>query len=550
MYDLSDIRCLKSTCVTIPERLNWRKPGIVSPKFKGKGRYSDLDNLVCDKEEHVGARQIAPLMLYSGFATATVKHHCPKTSLAACVRACSNKVTPDPDIFVGFEEWFINKLMPDWLNKIKNKEVYVDFEGWLQRDAYNEMYRAKMRKAMDPRNRTVGEPSVQYDAFTKIELNFLNLPHEYKDTIENDIKERQICGPLDEKKVLANAFVNKVEELCHEFIPEYCGRKNWMEICKDIENATDDIPNILFGAADGSGFDQTQLKMHNRLMNRFYKEVMELPNFILGPEFSKEEINYILEQSLTVKVSVDHGALKYTSECRASGDGWTTNGNTLLMMSYWLYCFEMARVPLEMRFLRVKGDDVLLALNDKYKVEFEKARKLLFTTTKHEQSHGLGQICKKIDYGCITSLDFLSCYFFYTSQGRLRMTRIPERVIQTIAYSTRYKMGDKVDIKYSLCYSKGKCLQAWARGLPIFDVLAAKMIELGRPGKWSDYDIYADGGRIWLPKDDYAAYSDFLMHRYGMGRRDIETIENKIRSLKTIDDVVVIPELELLFNKS
>jgi len=385
-----------------------------------------------------------------------------------------------------------------------------------------------------------------YGAFPKFEPQQTETDHDDKHTSMNDVKERQISGPGDYKKVMANPFVHAVEGMMHEHVPTYCGRKNWMEICADLEEASDDIPNLIWAAADGSGFDMTQLPCHNRLMNDLFIKILNLPNVQLDPRLSKETIVQILQDSLYLSVSVDFGCLKYKAQGRASGDGWTTCGNTILMQSYWLYAFYLANVPKHMYCLRVKGDDVIFGLNARYRPEVEKTIDRLFTRTKESQKYGLGQICKKVDWGCITDIDFLSCHFFFTGKGRLRMTRIPSRVLQSICYSIKYKQSDKPEVALELAYSKGSCLKAWARGLPIFEVLADKMMELGRPGGRSDYDHYADWGRVWLPKDDRVAYLDYLHQRYGVTEDMVNRIESGIKSLTSFHKLVEIPDLMFL----
>jgi hypothetical protein len=284
-------------------------------------------------------------------------------------------------------------------------------------------------------------------------------------------------------------------------------------------------------------------------MNKLFLAILGLPNVLLEERFSADIIKQVLEDSLEMKVSVDHGELKYQANGRASGDGWTTAGNTFLMISYWMYTFKLAGLGRKDYFLRVKGDDVLFAFSKKYKEQVEVARKITFTETKDWQTHGLGQICKKIDYGEITQLDFLSNYFFYTDRGTLRMTRIPERVFQTTSYSTKLRPDDKVITAEYLCYSKGNSLLAWAKGLPIFEVLAYKMIELGREGgKVSEYSYYQDYGRSWIGEDnDRKAYCRFLNERYGLCEDMVHSIENRIRNLKKGDQFVEIPELAMFF---
>jgi len=529
--------------------LDWRAVQVNEPNFKGKGPYADLDRVVCNKIDHVGARAIFPLLTYSGFSTPTVKHHCPRTALAASIRSCSNFVKPQENIMNMYELWFKSYFMPDILLRMQKEQVLVEFEKWLEKDNFDAKYRDKMRKAMDPSNRTVGTPddiSVQYEAFAKIELQYTEVAHELKDTILNDVKERQICGPLDEKKIVANAFINAIEGLFHKYVDEYCGRDNWMAICKSLDKAFD-IPDVIFGDGDGSAFDTTQKERQNKLMNLLLMSILDLSNVQLGPEFDKAEIASVLKRSLKLQISVDHGKLKYNADGRASGDGWTTLGNSILMLSYWKYVQYCAGIPNNRFFLKVKGDDVLFATSRKYLPALKRAIDLLMTKDKAPKEHGLGQICKRVTFGDITEVSFLSCHFFWTKDG-LRMTRIPSRVLQTICYSTKFRERNGLEVAKQLRYSKGCSLNAWAADLPIFGVLARKMMELGKQGSYVDVNYYSDYGRNWTKTaNDYDSYVYYLGQRYNVDALKIKEIEAAISSISEQTRSIEIPALELFF---
>jgi hypothetical protein len=547
----SDIRNLKSTCVTDPARLNWRDKGVYDHKMKGKRDFADLDKVVCNKgEDHVGARQIGPVFVYNGFTTPSVKHHCPCTALASSLRASGNKKRHCPVMFEDYKRFFIEKLVPRWKQKMKDKcaPKNVNLNNWLQRPNFNELYREKMRKAKDPKNKDVGRVNVVREAFAKIEMQFTSVPHEYKDTILNDVKERQICGAQDGSKPEINPAINAAEELFCEAIPEYSGRKNWEQTCEDFETATQDIPNILFGNLDGSGFDQTQTRQFNELFNNLFMQLIDEGFIVLDSDFDRNIIEQILIDSLEVNVSVNRGELRYKSDCRASGDGWTTLANTILMISYVEYTMYIANI--KTFFLRVKGDDVIFAFDQKYREIMEISRRKVFSDNKNAETHGLGQICKVINYGDITEVDFLSCYFFYC-EGRIRMTRIPERVFQTISFSTKYTERMPIEAMYSLCYQKGSSLGAWGDEYPIIGNISRLMKRLGRPGIYRDYCFYTDHDRVWLNKSPfaYSAFAAMLERRYGINLKTIKQIEQSIDNVNDIRQIVNVPQLALFFQQ-
>lgn len=523
---------LPSSCVVDESRLK----GIL-------GRYTSVFSVKDDYLEDqcskstIGARQIFPLLKHPSWRTPTIKHHCSRTELAACRRACSNKVGPDPIIKREFEVWFESTIIPEFMRALDKEELTVDLDKWFKEAGYPASYVDKIKKANNPES--WGEP-YRYEAFAKVEQQFTTTLHDDKDTDLNNVKERQICGPSDVKKLFANPFIHLLEGVAHRHLKQYCGRKNWLEICKTIEGW--DIINAIYGSADGSGFDMTQLKWVNVLMNKLIIAASKHPNVSWNEPLSVDELIKVLRESEILRVMVE--GVYYETEGRASGDGWTTFGNTMLMMSYWRFVMDKLNIPYE---LLVKGDDVLVCFNAMYRAQFDAHWPLYFAKTKEEQDHGLGQICTEIKLGNITELDFLSNHFFYDSLGFLRMTRIPARVIQTLSWSTKVTHLDGVLARQEYCYSKGMCLLAWARGLPIFETLGRKMVELGKPGKRSEYDRYADGGRVWYDTDDKKAYLKYLEHWYGFTESDIETAESQIKALKSLEGELNIPCFERFY---
>jgi len=523
-----------------------KQKGIHPPQIKTRGDYSgNLREVPCTAgHERPGAIQIFPLFLHQHFRTPTVKHHCPRTAVAASLRACSNKVTPDKFVWEEYSNWFTNIFAKKFVGYLDNEHVTVDMDKWLTGGRYNKQYQEKMKRSFTLENR--GRKRIEvYEAFAKIEMQFTNTLHELKDTAENDVKERQICGPSDEKKVMCNAFINELERIAHLYMKTYCGRKNWLEICSGIETWYQDITDPILGASDGSGFDMTQLKANNVLVYNLMKECARHTNVSFNEPLTKEDVYRALDVSETLKVSVDNGQLTYQADGRASGDGWTTFGNTLLMISYWEYAFYLSKIPDDKWRLTVKGDDVLFAVSAEYKSQLESSIKVCFTPNKHEHSHGLGQISKKIDWGQIEDLDFLSNHFFWTGHGKLRMTRIPPRVFQTNSWSTKAIHDPR--LIPGLVYSKGKNLVSWGKGLPIWEVLGNKMMELGRFDSRVQNE-YSDEGRLWNGNDDYLSYISYLEYRYGWDLRTVKEIEDLIKQITSLEGFVTLNALDMLYD--
>lgn len=536
---------LRSSCVTVESRL---QHSVVNSYSEYWIRNDENPAKVpCDKDEnHVAVKQIFPILYHPNWRSPTVKHHCPRTAVASSFRAMSNLVRPDPIVFAGYRSWFLSVFLPKFLKYMDNEVWNVDMNEWLLK--YPVQYRNKILKSYAYENRV--DKCFNYEAFAKIEQQFTEVPHILKETDENTVKERQICGPNDQKKAMANAFINKLEEIAHKYQKEYCGRKNWIEICDDFDKIHADHPNFRYDEEDFSGFDMTQLTEQQELMNIFKISCLNHPNVHLQYPINKEDIIAVFENSVELKVSVMRGWLMYKTQGRASGDGWTTFDNTELSISYYEYTYYVARI--ENYVLRCKGDDSIKGHSDEDNKMFRDAHKVIFATNTNKQVHGLGQVVKKTIRGELQELGFLSNHFFLTKEGKFRMTRIPARVFQTNSWTTKLSQpmkGNKLEnSRRQLLYSKGMCLLSWGKGLPIWEVLAKTMIRLGIEGKLSEFDQYADGARVWHDRDDREAYLVYLHDRYNVTPQDVLNIERKFESVTSLSGFLEIPELEKFYD--
>jgi hypothetical protein len=509
--------------------------------------YEKQEQLICDAPEKPGAKQISPILSYPGLTEPTVKHSCKRTIMAAAIRACTNRVHFDKDVLSDWRSWFRRVIIPEFLSALDKDGIRVSIETWLSK--YPQKYQDSIRREMKTVDWEDHKPFV-YESFPKIELQFTTVPVCLKDSEFNTVKERQISGPPTAKKIFANPFINALEKLAHNNIKNYCGMKDWPAICKTIEEQSAEVPDIVYGAADGSGFDMTQFREMHEMVNELIMACADHVNTEIEMPLTREHLMFALQDSLILDVSVARGAVRYKAEGRASGDGWTTFGNTVLMMSYWRYTFEKAGIK---KFvLLVKGDDVLFGISKKHRQLLELWIRRLFATKQEFVCHGLGQICKFVKWGTLDEMDFLSNYFFYTDAGSVRMSRIPERVFQTMSWSTKIPFGlserKEKEIARELCFSKGHSLLAWSRGLPIFEKYARKMIELGKKGKATEYNEYSDEARVWKAEDDRGAYISFLSARYSITEREILNIETAIDGLTDIYDELYVPEISAFFS--
>jgi hypothetical protein len=517
--------------------------------LKAKGEYKEL---CCTKGAYdVGAIQVFPLLTYdlNKFSTPTIKHACPRVGLASVLAHTKNCLTPEDAMFEKFSQFWYDQIIPEFLSYIDNEHIVVDYDEWLSTTTYTHNQRLELTKALK-RAPYEEELDFTYQSFVKKELQFTECNVFEKNTGKNQVKERQICGPASWKKCYANPFIKKLEYIADKYCPEYCGRKDWPQIAASIEKA-EHIARVIFNCFDGSGFDITQLSRHNKLLHDLIIACFSHKNITIKEPLSFKVLVDILNHSLDLKCCMDH-QLFYEMQARASGDGWTSFGNTMLNRAYYKFVYYLAGI--EQYFLLAKGDDMLTAHDQKVQGDFIAAHNKCFYFEKPKQpvSYGLGQVCKMVKTGDIEDMEFLSCDFFRGNDGRLRMTRMPPRIIQTISWTlvSHFKTTNPLKIqKYrnELLYNKGCSLEAWSRGLPIWHTLALKMKELGSPGSHNEYNEYSDDARVWFDKDDYSSYANYLQRRYNITLEDIANIEHLIRTVRNTNGDLCIPELVKFF---
>lgn len=541
-------RWLKGSCVTDKSRLDLKKAGVVDPHWKFRCADWDIrgltgqqaaEKLGCRRHGKIEAGQIGPIVWGGEYRTPTIKHTCKQCVLAASIRATTNKVQPD-DAYIQMWEDIALKPMFEELARSINLAggISVKYEDWLKK--YPGEYREKMEKQLRCPDVLENVNAHMYDSFPKKELQYTTVAHDLKDTELNTVKERQISGPSIDKKIIANALINLLEEHATNGVKGYCGRENWQSISAKVDEAIMRIPNGIWCCADGSGFDMTQTKKLQQAFNRRMLWLLQTGLIDLGHMVNIDQVMECFYKSETLTVNLDRGSAQYKAEGRASGDGWTTFGNTMLMASYWRFVFALAGV--EDFSLLVKGDDVLFRVPIDKKDIVESTSKLIFVSENKECEWGLGQILKSLKWGDIEDCDFLSCMFFHSSTG-VRMVRIPDRVFQTMPWSLKISpgMNNLEECRRELIHSKGMSLLAWAEGLPIFEKYARKLMALGKPGLLTEYNKYADEGRTWMAQDDRYQFIAWLSYRFNITDADVAEIEDAIERITEIDCELEIP---------
>lgn len=467
--------------------------------------------------------------------------------MSALLRTTMLNVQSDPKERELFTAWWIKNVHEPFIHSINENGLEVSVQDWLSK--YPENYRNRMLSLL----KSVDLFETQhygYEAFPKVELQFTDVEVDLKDTEYNTVKERQICGPPEEKKLAVNAFINALEKFASKHVRGYCGDKNWTQICSFLEEEESLFSKPKWAAMDGSCFDITVKRWITRLMDDLILATLDTSNITLDPILHKEKIRSVLKDSELLKISVGRGAVTYQAEGRASGDGWTTFSNSMIMLALQKYC--MYKGGIEKYLAVAKGDDALCCVEEEMIMDYVGAVDKVFAKKNESTVHGLGFIAKYVKIGSLTELDFISNHFFRDSKGGYRMTRIPARIIQTLPWSTKIpnsiSQDKKIKLSKELCFSKGMCLLSWSRGLPIWEKLALKLVHLGVEGKASEYNKYADEARVWGNVDDRENYIQYLDERYNLSTIDVHNIERSIDAIDSIFEVVKIPELESFYH--
>jgi len=554
---------LPTSCVTVRDRLSFKALGYLSKPghIKRLGEFNcPLADLPCGHEDKIGAVQLFPIFSHPLLRTPTIKHPCPQVEFSTIIQACGLKIKPK-----GYQDWvdcktnnlpvydewvdfFWKCWVPRFERYLERQVIDVDLDKWLDEGKFTKSYKTMIRQAFTNDKRTC---KFSYEAFTKIEMQVTAVYHWLKDTKWNDVKERQICGPSAEKKAY-NAFINQLEGIAHLHDKHYCGRKNWEEICHMIDVIRDNHPTWMCWKADLSRFDASQISFLWRkcngesqkyLMMTYHlheamKRYAKHPNVIWHEPLTVEGFCQMLDQSLIIQASMARGHIKYFTQGRASGDGWTTFGNTHMVESYQAFVYRKAgSKDIDDDEWICKGDDGLGWLDPSMQPAWVAAKEYVFSDTKDGEG-GIGVCERDLVFGDIDEMDFLSNFFFITDDNHVRMTRMPHRVIQTNSWSTslaKIPEHQVADVRKQLVYSKGMCLLAWGTGLPIWEKLGQKMVTLGKKGPYSEFDQYADGPRTWQPRDDRKAYLRFLERKFGVTEAMVVQIEQQIDSVQSLE---------------
>jgi len=305
---------------------------------------------------------------------------------------------------------------------------------------------------------------------------------------------------------------------------------------------------------------------------------LDHPNVILETPLDREQFLQLLADSLVLDVDVCNGAFNYKVDGRASGDGWTTDANTLANVMYYRYTWAKTGFFIGQDYNGwFKGDDMIAAFNNYEKANKAKtliSRFFLEKMPDKETHYGLGQIVKFVLISTrITDHTFLNCNILETLYGLALIMRI-DVAMQKFAYTTKFDKNlyrKVVNARWSaetacqweehimsLLLAKLMSYKAFMGEFPIFRVLVLKAEHFVKQfeSKWHrKIKPHLDEMEQWYYKEmasdvqvtSIPAYYDFLFEDYGLTASQVHHIEKKIMKTRYWWQLVEIVELHKLF---
>jgi hypothetical protein len=409
---------------------------------------------------------------------------------AAAKRQMKRAPTPDPQVaddFVKFGKEYITKHIGEYL-----KDFRYSFNQWYNHNS------AKKQKDIDQYLHALRDKS----AFTEKQYKDI-MTTNYKGICKLEIqpldgKPRMVCAIPIRTKVCMGPVTWRLEEICADHLPGYCGNKNLAEMTDKINGIlAEGFTKIVEG--DGSGFDNTQDVSLKELDRWLYRQVLDKVYHVPQSEF--QYISQQLYKNMVVEY-IEGKKKKTLFEYSIlgsvfSGDCDTTLCNTIRMALYNIYVNEKAGLRYGKDYkLFSKGDDftvfykpyvsnaVINQAYDKYFIRSE-------NVTGQPQTYGLGQILKFLSIGGPDTISFCSLRAIYTdvSESKIILVRDYKKFEHIARYARKIKA---LSGKSRIAYLKQQAisLRAVYKGIKLFEEMA------------NAYDLAANQYAMYLAKGD------------------------------------------------
>jgi hypothetical protein len=402
-----------------------------------------------------------------------------QTLFAAAKRQMKTAPNPKSKIAKSFIEYATHRIEEEIGTYLDN--FSYDVTQW-----YNHLSGNKQR-AIDPIMMYYTHPDIFDLTYTKEEAEHILTTH-YEAIVKAELqpadgKPRMVCSIPQRIKYTMGPICWQLEEICAKHLNGYCGGMNLTEMADKINNyAAQGFTKVVEG--DGSAFDNSQdisLKALDRyIYNRIKDKVYHVPK----SEF--QTISNLHYKTMDVKYHQDGKPKTYLSYkvlgTVFSGDSDTTLANTIRMAMYNIYVNEMEGLKYGDDFIVFsKGDDfsvfykqripdqLIQAIYDKYFLKKPEGKFKIYDN----RQYGIGQICKFLDIGDLSSFKFCSLRSWYLDDTyeRITLTRDPKKLFTISQYSIKPKTYSKYKlINYHI--QQSVAYKSSYQNIEIFDIMA------------------------------------------------------------------------------
>lgn len=411
---------------------------------------------------------------------------CKRTLFAAAKRQVKSAPIPDANELRAFLNFAFKKI--DCLIGDDLRNFGYSFNQW-----YNHLTRAKQKRmdkvheflhGTDPLKdhytglRSLDPKKLHYEAICKMEVQ------------ATDGKPRMVCSIPDLIKYVMGPVCWKLEELCSEKIPTYCGGMNLQQMQDKINHYIDDGFTIV-AEGDGSAFDNTQDVLLKEVDRHIYNLISERIHHV-----PRELFEYIANSRYKV-MDVIHNAEKHRQTIMTyavlgtvfSGDCDTTLMNTLRMGLYNWYTNWKAGLVLGRDFVCFsKGDDFTVMYRAHVDLQHVKHTYTTLWLGKpkangpaydgcDERVHGIGQILKFIEFGPPQTIKFCSlrAWLVNPHTQHIYLTRDPGKFTTLAKYSRKaLHLSDSRLASY--CIDQATALRVAYPGVEYFEHMAAAYV--------------------------------------------------------------------------
>lgn len=407
-----------------------------------------------------------------------------QTLFAAAKRQMKTAPNPKAKIAKSFVNYAISRIEAEIGSYLDN--FSYDITQW-----YNHLSAAK-QKQMDPIMMYYSNPDLFYLTYSEEERDRILTTH-YEAIVKAELqpedgKPRMVCSIPQRIKYAMGPVCWQLEEICAKHLNGYCGGMNLTEMADKINSyAAQGFTKVVEG--DGSAFDNSQdisLKAVDRyIYNRILSKIYHIPE----DEF--ETIANLHYKTMDVKYHISgkpHTYMTYKVLGTVfSGDSDTTLANTIRMAMYNIYVNEMEGLKYGEDFIVFsKGDDFSVLYKQRISDELIRAIYAKYFLEKPEgdlkiydnRQYGIGQICKFLEIGDLSSFKFCSLRSWYINDTyeQITLTRDPKKLFGISQYSIKPKQYSKYKLmQYHI--QQAIAYQASYKNIEVFDIMARAHIE-------------------------------------------------------------------------